>query len=379
MIFLKNPHRKHIKQLIAALLSAVTLFTCAFAASAKRDENPLQNYDRMTVEGDDYMTLVFRKIWNGKEVRVPVESIYFSVRNGKYTALFITNAPSLYAFEGTISVVKMPGTSEIGYKFTVGRLTSSNAVPRTRFIEACNTAFSYMGMLIDYDSSLPKGASRNPYHGTVTADNVSLVVGFVAQLLDISDLPEEDYRTDKDGRKYFFWDAVYASGSCARLFKSTNDEIFEAIKNSDIYDPSEGKHGSVKVYPVGRSENYLDMKVSVKHEGDVWVCRETYWNKDGSTSSFTLKFGDDSKIISLIPDENLHPAGDVDGNGVTDIADAMLLLYHIAEKELLTEDQLGRAHSDIDWKVDIQDAMCLLYYIAGKTDSFFTPVRPASD
>lgn len=146
MIFLKNPHRKHIKKLIAALLSAVTLFTCAFAASAKRDENPLQNYDRMTVEGDDYMTLVFRKIWNGKEVRVPVESIYFSVRNGKYTALFITNDPSLYAFEGTISVVKMPGTSEIGYKFTVGRLTSSNAVPRTRFIEACNTAFSYMGM-----------------------------------------------------------------------------------------------------------------------------------------------------------------------------------------------------------------------------------------
>lgn len=85
------------------------------------------------------------------------------------------------------------------------------------------------------------------------------------------------------------------------------------------------------------------------------------------------------KLRKWSPDEYSHPAGDIDGNGSTDITDAMLLFYHVAKKSELTPDQQNRAHSNLDWTTDIGDAISLFYYVAKKSDTFFTPVHPASE
>ena len=58
-------------------------------------------------------------------------------RNGEKVALFITNDRSLYDFEAQVTEVKESGSAETKYRFTVGRLTSSNAIPMTPFMEAC--------------------------------------------------------------------------------------------------------------------------------------------------------------------------------------------------------------------------------------------------
>ena len=127
---MKKNFGKTAKRTVCLLLTAVILLSCSLFTSAKREENPLQNYDSMTIVGTDDMTLVFHKIWGG-EVRVPVESVYMNERNGEKVALFITNDRSLYDFEAQVTEVKESGSAETKYRFTVGRLTSSNAIPMT--------------------------------------------------------------------------------------------------------------------------------------------------------------------------------------------------------------------------------------------------------
>ena len=61
--------------------------------------------------------------------------------------------------------------------------------------------------------------------------------------------------------------------------------------------------------------------------------------------------------------------GDADGNGEVDIADAMLIFYHVAKKELLTDEQLLRCDTNDDNEVDIVDAMRVFYFVAKKIDS----------
>ncbi len=61
--------------------------------------------------------------------------------------------------------------------------------------------------------------------------------------------------------------------------------------------------------------------------------------------------------------------GDVNNDGAVDITDAMLVLYHVAEKKSLTAEQLSRCDTNDDGVVDIFDAMKILYYVAGKSDS----------
>ena len=46
---------------------------------------------------------------------------------------------------------------------------------------------------------------------------------------------------------------------------------------------------------------------------------------------------------------------------------------------LVMMDQQNRAHSNLDWTTDIGDAISLFYYVAKKSDTFFTPVHPASE
>ena len=59
--------------------------------------------------------------------------------------------------------------------------------------------------------------------------------------------------------------------------------------------------------------------------------------------------------------------GDIDNDGEVDIVDAMLVLYHVAEKELLPNEKLVAANINKDKTVDITDAMRILYFVAKKT------------
>lgn len=149
------------------------------------------------------------------------------------------------------------------------------------------------------------------------------------------------------------------------------------IKQSSYYDETQNGPGYIRVYPCPKNTNYMNLKISVKHDADadVWNCRETYLNKDGSSSSFTLAFNDDAIVTKLIPDPHRYPAGDTDGDGSTDITDAMMLFYYVAKKTDLTDEQLGRSHSNSDYSIDIEDAMALFYYVAKKTDRFFSPTE----
>ena len=368
---MKKNFGKTAKRTVCLLLTAVILLSCSLFTSAKREENPLQNYDSMTIVGTDDMTLVFHKIWGG-EVRVPVESVYMNERNGEKVALFITNDRSLYDFEAQVTEVKESGSAETKYRFTVGRLTSSNAIPMTPFMEACNVAFIYMAMIIDYDPvSAPMPLSG--YAGTVTKDNIDYIVGFVSQLFNADNAPEGSERVDEQGRIYYNW-GVYSAFSNIKVFF---DVTLDDIKQSSYYDEAQNGPGYIRVYPCPKNTDYMNLKISVKHDADadIWNCRETYLNKDGSSSSFTLAFNDDAIVTKLIPDPHRYPAGDTDGDGSTDITDAMMLFYYVAKKTDLTDEQLGRSHSNSDYGIDIEDAMALFYYVAKKTDRFFSPTE----
>ena len=61
--------------------------------------------------------------------------------------------------------------------------------------------------------------------------------------------------------------------------------------------------------------------------------------------------------------------GDVNGDGKVDIADAMLVFYHVAKKESISWDALLRTDADKSGDVDIADAMKIFYYVAKKIDT----------
>ena len=65
--------------------------------------------------------------------------------------------------------------------------------------------------------------------------------------------------------------------------------------------------------------------------------------------------------------------GDANGDGSVDITDAMLVFYHVAKKEMMTDaDQLKRCDVDKNGDVDISDAMRVFYFVAKKIDSVET-------
>ena len=75
------------------------------------------------------------------------------------------------------------------------------------------------------------------------------------------------------------------------------------------------------------------------------------------------------EIATLDTGAETHLCGDADGDGDVDIVDAMLVLYHVAEKEFMTEEQCLRCDTNDDGVVDLIDAMRILYYVAEKIDS----------
>lgn len=73
--------------------------------------------------------------------------------------------------------------------------------------------------------------------------------------------------------------------------------------------------------------------------------------------------------------EPVYYPGDINGDESTDIEDAMILFYHIAGKEKLTDEQVALSDFNDDGSVDIADAMLLFYFVAGKVDELITAVE----
>ncbi len=91
------------------------------------------------------------------------------------------------------------------------------------------------------------------------------------------------------------------------------------------------------------------------------------YGKEGSyAQAYAKEKGIPFVVVSDNPD---FVCGDANGDGKVDITDAMLVLYHVAEKEHMTGNQLSRCDTNDDGKVDIVDAMKILYYVANKSDS----------
>ena len=61
--------------------------------------------------------------------------------------------------------------------------------------------------------------------------------------------------------------------------------------------------------------------------------------------------------------------GDVTGDGVVDIADAMAVFYHVAKKTALDDGVVSLADINGDGNVDIADAMQVFYFVAKKIPS----------
>ena len=90
------------------------------------------------------------------------------------------------------------------------------------------------------------------------------------------------------------------------------------------------------------------------------------------TQSFDMFFGTSliiGDIATVDTGAEAYLCGDADGDGTVDIIDAMLVFYHVAKKELMTDEQCRRCDTNDDGEIDIEDAMKIFYYVAKKTDS----------
>ena len=95
--------------------------------------------------------------------------------------------------------------------------------------------------------------------------------------------------------------------------------------------------------------------------------------RDGGKEAFVRNASSDAAPFSdpsSEPPQTARNKGDVNGDGFVDIVDAMLVCYHVARKELISEDFLDAADIDSDENVDISDVMLLLFSVAygGESD-----------
>ncbi len=123
-------------------------------------------------------------------------------------------------------------------------------------------------------------------------------------------------------------------------------------------------NGSVRVaLPVPQGMNGADMRVyHIADNGAKTDMNAVYSN------GFMVFDTDHFSVYSIEPNPSFV-CGDANGDGTVDISDAMLVLYHVAGKNLLPGSVLARCDTDDSGTVDIVDAMKILYYVANKTDS----------
>lgn len=109
--------------------------------------------------------------------------------------------------------------------------------------------------------------------------------------------------------------------------------------------------------------------VSVTEVNGIWG-KVSY---DSVTGWIYLDYTEYDTVSEVI--EPVYYPGDINGDESTDIEDAMILFYHIAGKEKLTDEQVALSDFNGDGSVDIADAMLLFYFVAGKVDELITAVE----
>lgn len=109
--------------------------------------------------------------------------------------------------------------------------------------------------------------------------------------------------------------------------------------------------------------------VSVTEVNGIWG-KVSY---DSVTGWIYLDYTEYDTVSEVI--EPVYYPGDINCDESTDIEDAMILFYHIAGKEKLTDEQVALSDFNGDGSVDIADAMLLFYFIAGKVDELITAVE----
>ncbi len=89
--------------------------------------------------------------------------------------------------------------------------------------------------------------------------------------------------------------------------------------------------------------------------------------KEGSTVLQVVVADDGIEhIVDLTINVVAAPAGDVDGNGKTEAADALMILKQVVGKITLTQAQMTAADLNGDGEVGAADALCVLRIVVGK-------------
>ena len=114
-------------------------------------------------------------------------------------------------------------------------------------------------------------------------------------------------------------------------------------------------------YDNGTTHLYDDKDCHIEtyelHVGEVEI-RVTTPASDKLYATYTITVTPSQKVM-----------GDVTGDGVVDIADAMAVFYHVAKKTALDDGVVSLADINGDGNVDIADAMQVFYFVAKKIPS----------
>ena len=270
---------------------------------------------------------------------------------------------------GTVYVsytVRVNSKKQNVYKFYLGEL-ASNEIVETPFIKACDMAYLYLSLWVNYDA---KGSDFTTvgFDGLMTKANVNNIVGFLMPILYRNDsYVSGDFIFSPPYSEYEYWkfDAVYKIVS--QYFTMTQKQLKKSVRYTEDY-----VKPAMELYqPTLSNRNVLSLMISVEKSGSQWICDMGYFTLDGDPITFTLTMNEKFQMIKSVSDKRFK-AGDVNGDGDIDISDAMLLFYAVSKKVDLTPDERSRAMSNWDGAIDIEDAMALFYYVAKRTSKFFT-------
>ena len=352
--------KKNIKRIVCLLFAVVFMFGTAFVSSA--EEEYLTSFK---VSGTNSMTLTFGTS-SGQTISVDLGAVLLmpDEEEGNIAA-FISNDPDF----GTVYVsytVRVNSKKQNVYKFYLGEL-ASNEIVETPFIKACDMAYLYLSLWVNYDA---KGSDFTTvgFDGLMTKANVNNIVGFLMPILYRNDsYVSGDFIFSPPYSEYEYWkfDAVYKIVS--QYFTMTQKQLKKSVRYTEDY-----VKPAMELYqPTLSNRNVLSLMISVEKSGSQWICDMGYFTLDGDPITFTLTMNEKLQMIKSVSDKRFK-AGDVNGDGDIDISDAMLLFYAVSKKVDLTPDERSRAMSNWDGARDIEDAMALFYYVAKRTSKFFT-------
>lgn len=352
--------KKNIKRIVCLLFAVVFMFGTAFVSSA--EEEYLTSFK---VSETNSMTLTFGTS-SGQTISVDLGAVLLmpDEEEGNIAA-FISNDPDF----GTVYVsytVRVNSKKQNVYKFYLGEL-ASNEIVETPFIKACDMAYLYLSLWVNYDA---KGSDFTTvgFDGLMTTANVNNIVVFLMPVLYSHEYASSEtlpVLPSVPGYKGVKISAAHKVVS--EYFTMTEKQL----KKSGCYDSFYVSQGLLLFPDVSVNRNVLSLMISVEKSGSQWICDMGYFTLDGDPITFTLTMNEKLQMIKSVSDKRFK-AGDVNGDGDIDISDAMLLFYAVSKKVDLTPDERSRAMSNWDGAIDIEDAMALFYYVAKRTSKFFT-------